>query len=557
MLQRRAAAAARLVGAGFAVALARLIEQDTSDDAWISWRYAWNLVHGHGLRYNPGAEPAEGYSNLLWTLWASFGIALHVPVERWCHGSGLLFTGITAWLAGSLAWKLTGSRLAELAGVLLVAVSPTLAFTATSGLETPLLVLLVTLSLRLAAEGTARGQLGSAVAAGLAAITHVEGPVFLLVPFAGALLGPTPSRRQWGTLAAAALGPFVLQELFRRGYYGAWLPLTFQVKLSGAPGVPLLNGVRMLLCTLTLNEALVAVALWGAWKGGKRSALLLAPIVGAAIFVLAANGDELNGLRFVAAARPAVAALVGVAAAAWAGRSRLGAAFAACVVLGLVAWDSGTADIHVGRVNGSDPHEPRDTLRAALTPPWSYGAHLAPFAPYLGAGPRMAGRTEPEWFIKYLLENVPADGAFTFADVGMVGYALNGADLWDLRGLNWPATAAFNAASSKYGSDSPEYRTAAAALVDDFARRAPDVVVMHCDEQRVTGRSEMEIAAHTVFTANYEFVARGAYFGISQEHVCVFRLRGARRPDPEVVLQRKQRILREMPGTLWPEGTPG
>ncbi len=39
----------------------------TVDDAYISFRYAENLVDGHGLVYNVG-ERVEGFTNLLWTL---------------------------------------------------------------------------------------------------------------------------------------------------------------------------------------------------------------------------------------------------------------------------------------------------------------------------------------------------------------------------------------------------------------------------------------------------------------------------------------------------------
>lgn len=50
------------------------------DDSYISYRYAWNFVHGDGLVYNPGAI-VEGYTNFLWTILASAGIAmgLHPP----------------------------------------------------------------------------------------------------------------------------------------------------------------------------------------------------------------------------------------------------------------------------------------------------------------------------------------------------------------------------------------------------------------------------------------------------------------------------------------------
>ena len=52
----------------------------TSDDAYISFRYAANLNHGLGLVYNAG-ERVEGYSNFLWTLWCALGLRLGVAPE--------------------------------------------------------------------------------------------------------------------------------------------------------------------------------------------------------------------------------------------------------------------------------------------------------------------------------------------------------------------------------------------------------------------------------------------------------------------------------------------
>ena len=42
------------------------------DDAFITFRYAANLAHGHGLVFNPG-ERVEGYSNFLWTVLLGIG----------------------------------------------------------------------------------------------------------------------------------------------------------------------------------------------------------------------------------------------------------------------------------------------------------------------------------------------------------------------------------------------------------------------------------------------------------------------------------------------------
>ena len=49
----------------------------TIDDAYISFRYARNLIEGHGLVYNPG-ERVEGYTNLVWTLFIAAGMKMGI-----------------------------------------------------------------------------------------------------------------------------------------------------------------------------------------------------------------------------------------------------------------------------------------------------------------------------------------------------------------------------------------------------------------------------------------------------------------------------------------------
>src|SRR5690606_8691438 len=69
--------------------------ETTVDDAWISARYAWHLAEGHGLVYNAGEPPVEGYTNLLWVLWLALVHTLGLPVY-----------GAMTW--GGLAWALAG-----------------------------------------------------------------------------------------------------------------------------------------------------------------------------------------------------------------------------------------------------------------------------------------------------------------------------------------------------------------------------------------------------------------------------------------------------------------
>ena len=72
-----------------------------TDDAFISFRYARNLLEGHGLVFNVG-ERVEGYSNFLWTIelaaiWRAFGI----PPEDAAPWLSVAFTAATL---AAMAW---------------------------------------------------------------------------------------------------------------------------------------------------------------------------------------------------------------------------------------------------------------------------------------------------------------------------------------------------------------------------------------------------------------------------------------------------------------------
>src|ERR1051326_6227945 len=93
------------------------------DDAYISFRYARNLVDGHGLVFNPG-ERVEGYTNFLWVLGIAAGLSLGASAETTSLSlgvvSGVVGIAATLWLAGAL----THSRWRFLAPAMLGASSP-------------------------------------------------------------------------------------------------------------------------------------------------------------------------------------------------------------------------------------------------------------------------------------------------------------------------------------------------------------------------------------------------------------------------------------------------
>lgn len=209
------------------------------DDAYISFRYVWHLVHGNGLVFNAG-ERVEGYTNFLWVLelaalWKAIGIAPEVA----CDALGALCTigALVCVLGFARGGPLPERRaFAAFGALLLLATSRTWAVWTTSGLETRQFTFFALLGLLLTSRGLGRpGRLaGASLAFAGAEYTRPEG--LLLWGCAGAwLLAETAFARRfsWRPLLAYGLPFLVLvaaHYLGRHAYYGDWLPNTYYAK---------------------------------------------------------------------------------------------------------------------------------------------------------------------------------------------------------------------------------------------------------------------------------------------------------------------------------------
>jgi arabinofuranosyltransferase len=254
---RHAAFGAALV-ATLVLLLAHAAEYEfLTDDAYISFRYARHLAEGHGLVFNPGLPPVEGYTNFLWVLLLAGLAAVGVPPEGAAPVLTVLAT-VALW-AVVASWAM---RDAERGGRAWTAVLPPLFLAATrsiavwstSGLETRLFeVLVVGGTMRLVAETRAAieardardggrpapepaARPWSAVLFALAALTRPDG--ILVYGSAAAVAVAVIARRRGDLrphLRGAAFFTVVVAAhfLFRRGYYGEWLPNTFHAKVTG------------------------------------------------------------------------------------------------------------------------------------------------------------------------------------------------------------------------------------------------------------------------------------------------------------------------------------
>lgn len=311
------------------------------EDAFISFRYAQNLVEGHGLVYNPG-EPVEGYTNFLWTLFVAVGMGLGidpVPLSRFggmASGVALLLLVFGFARNDDADRRVTGGLVAAA----LVALAPAVISESVQGLETVFFALLVTAGVLMTVRGRrleASNEsgalralaLGTAVTA-LSAMTRPEG----VGVFALALMGAAVWRwREGGRLLARsdlfAVVIFLLiylpYWLWRFNYYGYPLPNTFYAK-TGVGIAAVWSGLDYEWKFLTSNPVLLLLTLWAIYRGiiGRRKDGQAGPklatdplfttagivVLGYLLYVISVGGDFKATFRFIVPVLPLWAILV-------------------------------------------------------------------------------------------------------------------------------------------------------------------------------------------------------------------------------------------------------
>jgi hypothetical protein len=204
------------------------------DDAYISFRYAQNLVAGEGLVFNPG-ERVEGYTNFLWVMLIALGTKLGIDPVGLAKTLGFGFAVLTMLLVYSYYGRIYQRRSFErLLPAALIASSPPFAVWALGSLETTMFAFLVTGALLTHIDSGERGRvpLASSVLIGLAALTRPEGMVFAAILFTDLLIKPGLRRRAALWLIPIAL-IYVPYFAWRYTYYGWLFPNTFYAKTGG------------------------------------------------------------------------------------------------------------------------------------------------------------------------------------------------------------------------------------------------------------------------------------------------------------------------------------
>jgi arabinofuranosyltransferase len=217
------------------------------DDAFISFRYADNLVQSGELAWNPGqGDPVEGYTNFLWTVMMAAPIAAGIDPVGASMVLGLVFAAGTLLLTFQTGRLLFRSRSLALLTLILVGTNYTLSAYATSGLETQMQTFLVIAGTYLALSiGRCGGPpragsvVGLSLLCALAILTRLDSTIPYAVLYAYVVL--TISRLEvpraerlsaliW--LALPVLAILVPWLVWKHAYYGSVLPNTYHVRAA-------------------------------------------------------------------------------------------------------------------------------------------------------------------------------------------------------------------------------------------------------------------------------------------------------------------------------------
>lgn len=323
------------------------------DDAYITYRYARNFVDGHGIVFNPGEPPVEGYTNFLWTVIIAGGMEAGVDPEWLGPALGLLSTVLAALLTALLVMRLGGGAWFAGAAALLLAVQPTQTVHAVGGLETATfgMLLLAAILPRTAAVRTKAGDVFSGCCLAAAALTRPEGMlVFGLLEIGEAFLAWSGRQQTGATLGSWFTGalrrglPVGLvvgaHMLWRHATYGDWVPNTFHAKVAPGP-VIWLDGLAYA-GTAVQHFGIVFFVLpfFLLRETTGASARLLCLLVSTAYtaYVVSVGGDYMPTFRFLAPVLPLWCALaassMGLLGRRLGGGRGAVAAFALLIVLG-------------------------------------------------------------------------------------------------------------------------------------------------------------------------------------------------------------------------------
>ena len=216
-----------------------------TDDAYISFRYSYNLAHHGELTFNLG-DRVEGYTNFLWTVTLGLLLKAGLLPEVTSRVLGVFFGVISMVLLFLFTRLYRGGRLTgwDLLGALILPATAGFAVWCSGGLETQMFTALVLAgaTLYMAEQGGRVRWRVSGLIFALAAMTRPEGLMLFGLTLGHRALANLAGQRRlrptWAELGwlAGFLVPVGNLYLWRYSYYGFPFPNTYYIKAGGGGG---------------------------------------------------------------------------------------------------------------------------------------------------------------------------------------------------------------------------------------------------------------------------------------------------------------------------------
>jgi arabinofuranosyltransferase len=306
------------------------------DDAYITFRTIDNFINGYGLRWNV-IERVQSFTHPLWMFLLAGFYAITKEIYYTSLLTSIVISIVTAVI---LVWRVTGVRYHAIVGLLVLIFSKAYMDFSTSGLENPLIHLLIVVFgiVYIREEWSRKKVFLLFFIASLGMVTRMDtalifGPVLLYV------LWKERNPRNYGMAILGSL-PFILWEVFSVVYYGFPFPNTAYAKLNtGISGSELwAQGFRYFLNSM-MNDPITLVVIccgmvFPLIVKRKDYIFLSAGVLLYCIYVGKIGGDFMSGRFFTPPLIASVVILMGI------GTESLKVVVASCVVvitLGIIA----------------------------------------------------------------------------------------------------------------------------------------------------------------------------------------------------------------------------
>ena len=293
------------------------------DDAYITLRYSYNWLHGHGVNWNPG-ERVEGYTSFLHLAMVTMLGWLHLDLVLATRLIGIASYGAICWLAFRhfRSDPGTATTVAPLLLCFLLASSFPLIAWSYAGLETTLVTFLVMAAcygIVSPRDHTPRRMAWLGMLFSLACLARPDGGLLVVITLVYLLI-PRGNQARSRIAVAWFLGGFIMIYLpyfcWRYTYYGELLPNTFYAKMTGMNWFRLRTGGHYVhtfarIAPFWLPMTLVACGfLYRSGQWCWQTAYMLTLVLGHTGYIIYTGGDHMPAYRFMIPALPLMGWLI-------------------------------------------------------------------------------------------------------------------------------------------------------------------------------------------------------------------------------------------------------